>query len=296
MTPSVIDVLSERVLVGDGAMGTELMSLGLPAGACPESWNLTRPEAVRSISQSYVAAGADVVHTNTLGANRWVLDRYDLHGQAARINASAAQIAREAAGERAYVVGEMGPTGRFMAPVGDEPRHLFVEVFAEQASALAAAGVDALLLETFISLDEALAALEAARMTGLAVIASMSYTPGADGTCRTVMGETLPAAVAALEAAGTAVVGANCAVGADQYPAIARTLCFAATVPCMVQPNAGMPSVVQGRTAFPMSPEEMAACVPAILAAGVRIIGGCCGTTSEHIRAIRRAVDEARPF
>jgi 5-methyltetrahydrofolate--homocysteine methyltransferase len=279
-----------HILVGDGAMGTELMKLGLEPGACPDEWNLSEPAKVRAVTASYVAAGADFVHTNTLSANRWKLAPYGLADSVGRINVAGVAIARQAAGT-ALVVAEIGPTGRFMEPLGTDSRAAFVEVFLEQAEAVAGAGADAILLETFTALDEALAALEACRQTDLPVIASMSYGPTAKGEYRTIMGHDVSSATAALEAAGAAVISANCAIGAEGYLPIARALCASTGLPVMVQPNAGMPRLVNGATVFPMTPGEMAQYAAEILKTGVRIFGGCCGTTPEHIRAVRHVAD-----
>jgi len=291
MTPAFLSALSNRVLLGDGAMGTELMKGGLAPGACPDEWNLTHPDSVRAVTASYVAAGADFVHTNTLSANRWTLEHYGLAGSLAAINASGVRTAREAAVGKTLVVAEIGPTGRYVAPLGADPRQAFVDVFSEQAEAIAAAGADAILLETFISLDEALAAVEACMRTGLPIIASMAYSRTAAGDYRTMMGNSVASCAAALTAAGASVISANCSMGPDGYAPLARELCAASRLPVMVQPNAGMPQLVDGRTVFPMSPADFAAHMSGILAAGVRIIGGCCGTTPDHIRALRNLIN-----
>jgi 5-methyltetrahydrofolate--homocysteine methyltransferase len=279
-------------------MGTELMKRGLEAGVCPETWNLDHKAALTEIHKAYRDAGADILLTNTFGANRWKLDAYGLGESVGHLNAAGVDLAREAARRTAgsFVAGDMGPTGRFVAPLGTDPREAFVEVFAEQANALSAAGVDAIALETFSALDELLAAVEAARATGLPVIASMSFTragPDLSGF-RTMMGQDASAAAAALDAAGADVIGANCGTGPQDYANLANVLCGATKKPVLVEPNAGMPQLVNGRTVFPMAAAEFSKYVPAILAAGVRVIGGCCGTTSEHVRAIRAAVDAAR--
>jgi 5-methyltetrahydrofolate--homocysteine methyltransferase len=283
-----------RILVGDGAMGTELMKLGLEPGGCPELWNLDAPDKVRGVTAAYVAAGADFVHTNTLGANRWKLEAYGLADRLGEINHVGVDVARSVAHGDVFVVAEVGPTGRLVSPLGDDPRDAFVDVFVEQATAIADAGVDAILLETFVSLDEILAAIEAFRPTNLPIIASMSFSPTAKGDFRTVMGHDIPTAAAALEAAGAAVISANCAQGAETYLPIAKALCAATALTVMVQPNAGMPRLVGGETVFPMTPGEMAQYAAQILRTGVRIFGGCCGTTPQHIRAIRRVVDGLR--
>jgi len=295
MSGKFMRAVAARILVCDGAMGTELMNRGLEPGACPELWALTHRRALVDVHKSYVDAGADILLTNSFGANRWKLEGYGLSDRVAELNVFSASVAKEASRKGTFVVGDVGPTGRFVAPLGSDPAEAFVEIFAEQAAALAGAGVDAIALETFTALDELLAAVEGARRTGLPVIASMSFSPTKDGGYRTMMGNAAGDSARALDGAGADIISANCGVGADEYAGIARALCSATRRPVMIEPNAGMPQLVNGRTVFPMSAEEIAAFVPAILAAGVRIIGGCCGTTSDHIRAIRRAVDKAQP-
>jgi len=294
MSVGLFEAARKRVLVCDGAMGTELMKRGLEPGACPETWNIDHANEMLDVHKAYVDAGAELLLTNTFGGNRWKLDAYGFGDRVAELNAAAVHTARKAAGTAAFVVGDIGPTGRFVAPLGTDPPDAFVEIFAEQADALAQAGADAVILETFTALDETLAALEGARRTGLGVIASMSYLPAADGRYRTMMGIDVETAALALETAGALVVAANCGTGAQDYPGIAKALASATRLPVMVEPNAGMPQLVRGRTVFPMTPAEMASFIPPILAAGVRIVGGCCGTTPEHIREVRRIVDKAR--
>ncbi len=291
MTQNFIETVKSKILVGDGAMGTGLMAKGLEAGGCPDLWNVDHRGDVVDLLRAYREAGADLLLTDTFGANRWKLGAFGLDERVDEINSAAAGLAREAAAGEAFVIGDIGPTGRFVAPLGTDPREDFVEVFREQAAALAGAGVDAIILETFMSLDELLAALEAAKSTGLVVIASMSYTRDQAGTFHTIMGDDIPGSTARIEAAGADVIAANCGSGPDDYVDIAKTLCKATSLPVMVEPNAGLPQLVGGKTVFPMGAEEFASYVEGILSTGVRIIGGCCGTTPDHIRAIRRVVD-----
>ena len=291
MTQNFIEAVKSRILVGDGAMGTGLMAKGLEAGGCPDLWNVDHRGDVVDLLRAYREAGADLLLTDTFGSTRWKLGAFGLDERVDEINAAAVDLAREAAAGEAFVLGDIGPTGRFVAPLGTDPREDFVEVFREQAAALAAAGVDAIILETFMSLDELLAALDAARSTGLVVIASMSYTKDHAGTFHTIMGDDIPGSTARIEAAGADIIAANCGSGPDDYVDIAKTLCGATSLPVMVEPNAGLPQLVNDETVFPMGADEFASYVEGILSAGVRIIGGCCGTTPDHIRAIRRVVD-----
>jgi 5-methyltetrahydrofolate--homocysteine methyltransferase len=291
MRENIVAAAKSRILVGDGAMGTELMKRGLAPGACPELWNADEPAKVLDVLRSYRAAGADTLITNTFGGNRWKLAAFDLAGRAAELNKAAVAIARKATGANAWVLADMGPTGRFMAPLGTDSRDSFVEVFSQQARALAEAGADAVILETFMALDEILAGVEAAKATGLCVIASMSFNRDASGSFHTMMGNDIASSVRALDEAGADIIAANCGLGAEHYADIAREMAAATSRPVMVQPNAGMPTLVGAKTIFPMTAEEFAGHVPAIITAGARIVGGCCGTTPDHVRAIRRVVD-----
>jgi 5-methyltetrahydrofolate--homocysteine methyltransferase len=290
MTATFLDALKSRILVGDGAMGTELISRGLEPGACPDAWNLDHPDRVLDVLRAYRDAGAATLITNTFGANRWKLSGFGLESKLHEINVAAAKLARKAAGKDAFVLGDVGPTGRFMEPLGVDGRCAFVDVFAEQAAALAEGGADAIILETFTSLDEILAGVEAAKATGLPVIASMSFARDAAGTFHTIMGNGVADSARALDKAGADVIAANCGLGAQEYAEITRELASATTKPVMVQPNAGMPQLIGGRTVFPMTPAEFASYVPALVEAGARVIGGCCGATPDHIRAVRAAL------
>ena len=289
---SILEAVKTGILVGDGAMGTELMKRGLEAGACGELWNLERRRDVTEVLTAYREAGADTLITNTFGANHWKLATCGLEGRLREINIAGVEAAREAAAAQAWALADMGPTGRLVAPLGTDPQEAFVEIFREQAEALAAAGPDAIILETFTSLEEILAALEAAVSTELPVIASMTYNRDASGGFRTIMGEEIAACVGALKEAGAEVIAANCGTGPGEYVDITAALVAAAGgLPVMVQPNAGVPKLVEGRTVFPLGASEMARFVEPLAAAGARVIGGCCGTTPDHIREIRGAVD-----
>jgi len=290
---SILQTINKRILTGDGAMGTQLMERGLEPGACGELWNIERRREVVEVLAAYREAGADTLITNTFGANRWKLAARGLEGRVRELNAAGVEAAREAAQGKAFVLADIGPTGRLVEPLGTDPREAFVEVFREQAEALADARPDAFILETFGSLAEILAALEAAKSAGLPVIASMTYGRDASGGFRTMMGEEIAACVRSLAEGGADVIAANCGAGPADYVDITAALVAASDLPVMVQPNAGVPELVEGRTVFPMSPEEVAAYVKPIVGAGARVIGGCCGTTPAHIRAIRGAVEEA---
>jgi 5-methyltetrahydrofolate--homocysteine methyltransferase len=288
-----------EVLVADGANGARLAAYGYCPGECPERWSLEHPEALRAIHTGYIAAGADVVLTNTLGGNRVALGRYGLTGEVEAINRGLAELLAEtvaASGRRVHLAGDVGPTGEFLAPYGALAEREAVAIFREQVAALLAGGADAIFIETMMDLGEAVAAVRAAReCTDGPVIATMAYSP-APGGYRTMMGVTPAACAEGLLAAGADVVGANCGrVTAAEMPGLVRAMREAGAPLVAVEPNAGLPQLVEGATVYTQTPEEMAAAVPDILTAGASLVGGCCGTTDAHIRAIAAAVRAVTP-
>ena len=280
-------------IVTDGAWGTQLQAQGLAAGECPDGWNLTQPARVETVARAYVEAGSQVILTNTFGANRLRLAAHGLGDQVAAINRAGAQISRRAAGSRARVFASIGPSGRMLA-LGETDEAELREVFAEQANALAAEGVDALLLETFSDLNEIRPALEAAKATGLPVVVSLLFDSGS-ARDRTMMGTTPEQAVAALVEAGADVFGANCGRGIDGYIPICRRLRAATDRPLWIKPNAGLPELVAGRAVYRTSPEQFAARVPDLIAAGATFVGGCCGTSPAFVAAMVRRLNSEGP-
>ena len=284
---------AKTVRVTDGAYGTGLQREADWPGVCPDMLTLENPEAVEAVARSYVDAGSDVIQTNTLSANRIALEPYGLSDRVAELAETAALIAgRATEGTDVKVFGSFGPTGKIvmMEEVSEER---FFGAFAETAEALAWGKADALVLETFNELAEAEIALKAVRsVCDLPVVVSMTFASGSDGTF-TMMGNK-PADLAAMARAnGGAAVGANCGVGPEPCIRVAQMLRDATDLPIWIKPNAGLPVVHHGRTTFPMGPDEFASFVPALIAAGANLIGGCCGASPEHIRAIRIAVDDA---
>lgn len=277
------------IAIFDGAMGTMLQQAGLEPGQCPEMWNILESAKVIDIHRQYVAAGATIIETNTFGANRIKLSHYGLESKVAAINAAGVTAARQAAGTNARIAGSVGPTGKFIAPLGELTFDDAYQVFYEQISALDQAGVDYIIIETIIDIQEMRAALLAAKTaTKKPIICQLSFD--ADG--RTVTGTDPRTAAVTLEALGASVIGANCSLGPAQLLPIVEILAQACSLPISVQPNAGMPELINGQTVFPMSAEEMAEWIPKLVAAGASYIGGCCGTTPAHIRAIRQVVDQ----
>jgi 5-methyltetrahydrofolate--homocysteine methyltransferase len=277
-------------VLGDGAWGTMLIARGLPTGDAPERVCLERPELLTEIAALYLEAGAEVVTTNTFGANPERLALHSLADRLEEICRAAVAAVRRAVGERAWVSGSIGPTGKLLAPLGDLDAVSARAGFARQAAALAEAGADLLCVETMTDLAEAELAVRAARQAApaLPVIATLSFEATRRGFF-TVMGASPAQAAVRLAAAGANVVGANCGDGAAM-PGIARELRAHGASLVGVRPNAGLPTLASGALAWPETPEAMAARVPELLEAGVALLGGCCGTTPDHVRALRAAL------
>lgn len=273
----------------DGAMGTELMAAGLAPGQAPERWLLERPETVAGVHRGYVRAGADAILTCTFGASPPKLAAAGLPGRTGELNRIAVALAREAAGSTTLVFGDIGPTGLQLPPVGSASAAEVEDVLAEQAEALAAAGADALVIETMYDLREALSALAAARRTGLPALVSMTFEARRRGHF-TIMGDPLAAALAALADDGAFAVGCNCSVTADVMAGMIREARGAVAVPLLAQPNAGQPRLGADGVTYDAVPEVFAAQVAALVRAGASLVGGCCGTTARHIRAVRAAL------
>ncbi|MBI5648236.1 MAG: homocysteine S-methyltransferase family protein [Ignavibacteriae bacterium] len=265
----------------DGAWGTELQKRGLPVGACPDLWNVEFPELVAGVARSYVQAGSAIILTNTFGANAIVLARHGLSDRAAELARAGAEISRAEAGSEVRVFGSMGSTGALLL-MGEVSEVELAEVYLTQARALAEGGVDALLLETMTDLDETLIALAAAKSTGLPVAVSMVFDSGEDGAS-TMMGLHARDAAAELERAGADIIGANCGTGITDALPVCRILRAGTTRPVWMKPNAGLPEISDGRILYSATPESFAAGIRALVDAGASYVGGCCGTTPEHI-------------
>jgi 5-methyltetrahydrofolate--homocysteine methyltransferase len=291
------EIVRERRLVCDGAMGTQLMLAGLEAGGCGEYWNLSHPDRVRQIQQRYVEAGADCLITNTFGGSRIMLRRHGHEEEVRQINQAGVRIAREVFGDReGYVLGDIGPLGAILEPYGDLPVEEARAAYGEQASALVDAGADAIIIETQTSLEELGAAIEAAKAAGApCVIASLAYDLSADKTFYVTMMGILPDQAAKfVEEKGADIVALNCGTGMDMKGAakviqLYRENC---SLPTMAQPNAGLPVLEGGKAVYKQLPADMALGVPDVLKAGIGIVGSCCGSTPAHTQAIRKVVEE----
>ncbi len=287
-----LDRLKEgRPIIGDGALGTMLLARGLAGGQCPEAWNLSRPEVLREIAEEYVAAGSEIVATNTFGASPLKLAQYGLEGRTEAINLAAVEVLRGTVGDQAYIAASCGPSGRLLKPYGDAEPQAVQESYRRQMSPLIAAGVDVVLIETMIDLAEAVLAIRAAKDVSprVPVVATMTFDATPKGFF-TVMGTTIEKAAAGLQAAGADVIGSNCGNGIVNMVEIARRFRQCSDSPLIIQSNAGLPEVRDGRVEYPESPEFMAGKVKELLEIGVSIIGGCCGTTPAHVRAMTAAV------
>jgi len=281
------------ILVSDGAWGTFLHQKGLSTDECPESWNLSRPDDVFEIARSYVEAGADIILTNSFGGSPFKLEPYGLKDQVYEINRAAAEISRKAAGDRVMVLGSMGPTGKmvFMGEISEEE---LLEGFKVQARGLIDGGVDGLLVETMSDIQESTLAIKAAkRVSNLEVVCTFTFERTQSNEYRTMMGTTVAEAVESARTADADIIGANCGNGIAGMVDIVREIRkMEKDLPILVHANAGLPQYQDGHTVFPETPVEMASQVKSLVEAGASIVGGCCGTTPEHIRLILQAVKQ----
>lgn len=295
MEPLLQRLRRGQPVVGDGGWGTMLMERGLEPGRCPETFNLDRPELLSEIGSLYLEAGAEILTTNTFGASPLKLKAHGLDAQAGRINRSAVAALREIAAGRAWVSGSIGPTGAILKPYGDADEDEVYGGFEQQIEALAEAGADLLCVETMIDLREAGLALKAARNVApeLPVVATMTFDPTPRGFF-TIMGVGVEQAARGLHDAGADVIGSNCGNGSETMVEIAREFRDRTRLPLIIQPNAGLPQNRGGKVVYPETPAFMAEKAVELMELGVAVIGGCCGSTPQHIREIRSRIDAAR--
>ena len=284
-------IKSGKILVSDGAWGTFLLQKGLQAGECPEYWNVTHQEAVREIAQSYINAGADMIETNSFGGTSFKLQHFGLADITSEINEAAALLSREVAGNDHWVIGSVGPTGKMLL-MGDVTEEELYNAFKMQVIALEKGGADAICIETMSDIDEALLAIRAAKEnTRLEVICTFTFDAIAENEYRTMMGVSPAEAALACANAGADIIGTNCGNGLKNMIIIVAQMREAVPdIPILVHANAGLPEIRKNEIVYPETPEQMRALIPQIIQAGATIIGGCCGTTPNHIAAMKEEV------
>lgn len=287
------DSLSKKKMVLDGAMGTRLQKAGLPAGHLPDEWNISHPHIVYDIIRSYVEAGSDIVQTNTFGSNRLRLKKYDLEGKILEINRQAVKIARDALDSSTLLCGSLGPVGDFIEPYGDLTKKDVQDIFKEQVEILLSEGIKIFNLETFISSIESLVATETILELGGEVISSFTFEPRDDEQFTTLMGETPEKIAQVFQSYPIAVLGANCGTGMKQMIKIARIYRSYYPGYLLCKPNAGIPKVQDDQVLYTETPENFTQGTKELLNLNVNIIGGCCGTTEKHIRAIAEVVHQS---
>lgn len=289
---TILDKLGKNeILISDGALGTFLHQLGMKPGECPELWNITNRSKVLHVAKSYVLAGSDIITTNSFGGNIFKLSYYGQGDRVAELNRAAAEIVREAAGNKRHVAGSIGPTGKMLV-MGDVTEEQLYDAFRDQAVALDEGGSDLIIIETMSALDEASLAVRASREnTKCTVAITMTFSKTPNGEYRTMMGVSPTEMVIAMKKAGAHIIGSNCGNGIEEMIGIVKEIRSADNkIPVIIQANAGAPELIDGKTVFRESPEMMASFVPELIKAGVNIIGGCCGTTPEHIKEIGKAL------
>jgi len=279
------------ILLSDGAWGTFLQATGLKPGECPELWNVTRKNDIIRIAEAYIEAGSDIIETNSFGGSLFKLSQYGLGERVFELNKAAAAISREAAGDSKHVAGSVGPTGKILI-MGDVTEEELYDAFRDQSVGLEAGGADIIIIETMSAIDEASLAVRAVREnTKCIVIVTMTFEGSPDGEYRTMMGVSPGEMVTAMKEAGAHIVGSNCGNGIENMIGIVKEIRRVdSAIPVMIQANAGVPELIDGKTVFRESPEMMASFVPSLIEAGANILGGCCGTTPGHISAMKRMI------
>lgn len=280
-------VSNKSTILSDGAWGTNLQRKGLEIGECPEEWNINHPDLVEEVARDFIQAGSRLIKTNSFGGSRFKLEQYRLGERTTEINRLAGELSRKAAGEDVIVMGSIGPTGKMLI-TGEVSEDDLYEAFKQQATALEEGGVDVILVETMSDLEEARLAVQAASdNTNCEIACTMTFEKTVDGDYKTMMGIAPAQMFPTLLDAGASFIGTNCGNGIQRMVEVVGEIRDVNTeVPVVVHANAGMPVYEEGKTIFPETPEEMAGYVPQLVEAGVNVIGGCCGTTPEHVKKI----------
>jgi 5-methyltetrahydrofolate--homocysteine methyltransferase len=293
MSATIFDIIGERIVLLDGGFGTELIARGFPQGACPESWNLEKPEVVKEIHKSYFDAGSDAVLTNSFGGSKIKLESYGQGDRCYELNRAAAQIAKDTKPEGKFVAGSMGPIGKFLKPVGEYKEDAFEDAYAEQARGLSDGGVDFLLIETQYDLREALCALQGSRkVTDQPVFVTITFTKGPRGYF-TIMGNSVSQCVEELEREGVPVIGTNCTLNSEEMVDVVKLLREATSLPIIAQANAGKPSVSgEGEVSYEQTIEDYLRFIPQMIQNGANLIGGCCGTNPEYIKRMAETIQK----
>lgn len=273
----------KKIIISDGAWGTELFKLGLKMSDAPEKLNIDNPSMVEQVARSYVEAGADIIITNTFGGNSFKLKKARLENKIHEINFKGVEISKKAATYKVLVFGSIGPTGEFMEPLGTIKETEIIESYIEQVKVLIEAGVDGIVIETMSDINEAKAALKAVKkVSDLPVIVSMTYSKTQNGYA-TMMGVTPEKAAEELQSIGLDLIGSNCGSGINDFVGIVRKYRNSTNLPIWIKPNAGLPKLKDGKTIYEETPEFMTSKISELINTGANIIGGCCGTTPAHI-------------
>lgn len=291
MSKTIFDAIKKGIVLLDGGMGTELIAHGFPQGACPESWNVEKPNVVQKIHKSYFDAGSDAVLTNSFGGSQIKLEAYNLGDRCYELNLAAAHNAFDVRPEGKFVGGSIGPIGKFLKPVGDYEEEQFESAYAEQARGLADAGVDFLLIETQYDLMEALCALRGARhVTDTPVFVTMTFKSGPRGFF-TEWGNSVNQCVEELEKEDVPVIGTNCTLDSEEMVDLVKAIRENTSLPIIAQANSGKPSVsMEGDVSYEQSIDDYLRFIPQMIKNGANLIGGCCGTNPKYIKRIAELI------
>lgn len=291
---NILEILKEKVLLCDGAMGTMLQRNGLSPGECPEYWNITNADIVSNIHKEYIESGAEIIITNTFGANKIKLSKFNLEGKVKEINVNAVKNARKVSKDNIFVAGNIGSTGSLLEPLGYLTSEEAYNVFREQVLYLVEGGVDLIIIETMISIEEAVLATKAAKENSTLPVASLMTFEVHKNSIKTVMGVDVKTMVKELESAGADIIGTNCGSGIESMVDIVKAISEKTNKFVIAEPNAGLPVLRNGKIIYDGTPDVMSSYIPHLIDAGINIIGGCCGTTPQHIKLMGEKLKNER--